>query len=178
MSAVILDRILRSIRVSETGCWVWLGKKDSHGYGQTKVDGKYKMVHRLMFEAKIETIPEGLCILHRCDNPPCCNPAHLFVGTYADNMADCKSKGRIACGKRNGRHTHPERTARGERNGRYTQPEQTARGERHGRAKMTKAQVESIRTEFAEGAIIASLAKKYGVNWMTIKCIVRRLTWK
>lgn len=84
---------------------------------------------------------------------------------------------RLACGARNGAHTHPERIPRGERHGRYTKPERTARGERQWCAKLTESGVLEIRRLWGEGATIAALAQRFGVAEGTIAFVVRRETW-
>jgi hypothetical protein len=71
-------------------CWEWQGSRHPDGYGQ--LDGK--RVHRLVYEFLVEPIPEGMMVCHKCDNPPCCNPAHLFLGTAKDNADDMVAKGR------------------------------------------------------------------------------------
>jgi len=71
-------------------CWEWLGSKNKGGYGN----------HRLSYEYFIGHIPKGLCVCHKCDNPGCVNPNHLFLGTYKENMQDCKIKGRICKGEK------------------------------------------------------------------------------
>jgi hypothetical protein len=80
-------------------CWLWTRSRGGRGgherrYGHLQVNGKLAYTHRLAYELAFGPIPEGLLVLHRCDNPPCCNPAHLFVGTSADNTADRIAKGR------------------------------------------------------------------------------------
>lgn len=86
-----------------TGCWEWRGTKDKNGYGKVILGGKPKRTHRLMWQLTVGPIVNGLWVLHRCDNPRCCNPDHLFLGTHADNQADCKAKGRSRQGVNNGR---------------------------------------------------------------------------
>lgn len=85
------------------GCMEWLLSLDSHGYGQKSVNGHNRLAHRYAWELGHGFIPEGLCVCHKCDNPPCCNPDHLFLGTKKDNAADRNLKGRQACrvGERN-----------------------------------------------------------------------------
>ena len=79
-----------------TRCWLWTGAHQTFGHGviRLKDTKKNKLVHRLSYEIHYGSIPEGLNILHRCDNPPCCNPEHLFAGTQKDNIQDAIKKGR------------------------------------------------------------------------------------
>lgn len=87
-------------------CWKWLGAKAPHGYGQigTK-SSKHMLAHRFSYELHYGPIPDndtyhGTCVLHKCDNPSCVNPAHLFLGTQSDNVADMIAKGRDNYGRR------------------------------------------------------------------------------
>jgi hypothetical protein len=94
----VLERlILNSNGTSDDECWEYLGKdKGAGGHKRIRLDDKTRMqVHRLAWEAfHAEPIPDGLLVLHKCDNPKCFNPHHLFLGTQQDNMDDCSSKGR------------------------------------------------------------------------------------
>lgn len=101
----------------EYDCWSWAGHCIPNGYGSLKVDGRETLAHRLMWELTHGSIPDDLCVLHHCDNPPCCNPKHLFLGTKADNAQDALAKGRLYI----------------------------PRGEANGNAKLTAAQVRDIR---------------------------------
>lgn len=78
-----------------TRCWLWQRSTDSKGYGLVCKDGKgNQKVHRVVYELAIGDIPDGMLVLHRCDNRPCCNPFHLFLGTDKDNSDDKVLKGR------------------------------------------------------------------------------------
>lgn len=99
------------LHVNKNGfCWVWIGRTMKDGYGVFRVgsrtDGTRKnaLVHRLSWELHNGTIPAGLLVLHKCDNPPCVRPDHLFLGTHQDNATDKMKKGRFVpnFGKSNG----------------------------------------------------------------------------
>jgi hypothetical protein len=79
-----------------SGCWLWMCSLNAAGYGQL---GK-RLAHRVSWEVHVGAIPCGLCVLHKCDTPPCVNPDHLWLGTYADNGADMARKGRRQSGPR------------------------------------------------------------------------------
>ncbi len=83
-------------RGSEDECWCWTGATMGKGYGVLKRPGERLNIsaHRAAFELTRGTISDGLHVLHHCDNPPCCNPKHLFLGTNGDNVADMIAKGR------------------------------------------------------------------------------------
>lgn len=83
-----------SERDHKTDCWLWQNYRQSSGYGQTYVEGKRILAHRLSWMAFKGPIPEGLNVLHKCDTKRCVNPAHLFLGSQADNVKDCIDKGR------------------------------------------------------------------------------------
>src|SRR4030042_586611 len=113
-------------------CWLWKCGCFDDGYGAFSCQRKNHRAHRIAYQIVKGIISQGLCILHSCDNPLCCNPKHLWAGTEADNAADCIAKNRTATGKHHGRFTHPERTARGDRNGLRLHPERVPRGVRSG----------------------------------------------
>lgn len=79
-------------------CWLWMGSRSPQGYGKFHLENnKYIAAHRFSYQEKNGAIPDGLCVLHSCDNPPCVNPGHLFLGTPQDNVDDRTSKGRHGC---------------------------------------------------------------------------------
>jgi len=81
--------------VSETGCWNWTKGKMPFGYGVVTFQQKQIRTHRLSWMIHRGKIPAGMCVCHRCDNPSCINPDHLFLGTFGDNNRDMKAKGRM-----------------------------------------------------------------------------------
>jgi hypothetical protein len=136
-------------RRSPEECWPW--KAGIHrGYGLFRAEKDRPMVraHRYSWALANGPIPEGMNVLHRCDNPPCCNPAHLFLGTQLDNVEDCAAKGR----------------------------RRPPSGENNGRAKLTAELVDQIRTEYRPG-LQQALANKYGVSRATVSRVLRRAGW-
>jgi hypothetical protein len=84
-------------QVSQLGaneCWPWTGRCDTFGYGRIGIERKEHPAHRVAYELTRGPIPDGICVLHHCDHPACCNPAHLFLGTKKDNTQDMIAKGR------------------------------------------------------------------------------------
>ncbi len=89
----IEDRLWSNIVIDENGCWLWIGGISEQGYGKITFQGE-RYAHRIIWLLYRGTIPDELCVCHHCDNPPCCNPLHLFIGTDADNLKDMREKGR------------------------------------------------------------------------------------
>lgn len=87
------DRLLQRVNVTD-GCWEWTGARLPTGYGHVRWQGKDALTHRLIWALCFGEIPGRLWVLHKCDNPPCCNPDHLFLGTPKNNTHDAISKGR------------------------------------------------------------------------------------
>jgi len=100
MDARAIERFWSKVDVrGRDECWEWQAS-GSKGYGRLMMDGVTWGAHRLAFTLVKGRIPDGMCVLHSCDNPPCCNPAHLFIGTHADNMRDMAKKGRSSSSRK------------------------------------------------------------------------------
>lgn len=94
----IKQKFLRKV-IQTDGCWSFVGLRNKAGYGRVLCRGKMQLAHRVSYELFNGQIPNGLCVLHKCDNPQCTNPKHLFLGTNADNNADKAQKGRALKGE-------------------------------------------------------------------------------
>ena len=138
------------------GCWEWQASCYPNGYGATSRNQRSITAHRLAWELTNGPIPDGLQVLHECDNRRCVRPDHLFLGTHADNMADRQAKNRQAFGTRNAKYTMP-------------------RDGRPGAPKLTEDQVREIRAAVGESA--RDLATRYGVCRGTIDGIRARRRW-
>lgn len=132
-----------------TECWPWPGRVNAQGYGMVCGRGVRALAHRAAFEFFYRELAAGECVLHSCDNPPCCNPFHLRAGTRTENAAERDAKRR---------YQH---------------------GEQHYAAKLTAEQVREIRAFAARtGATKAVVAVKFGIKrWHAYK-IIRRMIWK
>lgn len=149
-------------------CWLWQRGKDKFGYGSWTLNGKQVDAHRVAYELRNGPIPDGLCVLHRCDNPPCCNPAHLFLGTRGDNNRDRHQKGRNA--KQRDLPTGDDHWSK-------RQPEKIQRGEEHSGAKLTEVQVIEIRAAAEAGGAVEDLATRFGVTAVMIHRITTGRAW-
>ena len=169
------------LKPSQSGCLEYQGARDRDGYGRFWVGSSTVRAHRFALARRMG-VPPGAYVLHRCDNPPCCNPEHLFLGTNHDNIADRHAKGRDASGDRNGRRLHPERYAHVPCS--LNTPEhrqRTAarnkvlvyRGEHSGMAKLTDAQVANIRMLGALGAEQRCIGSWFGVSKSQVGNILR-----
>ena len=94
MRKTIEERINLKTVKTEDGCWYWTAARNAKGYGTIQLNKKQMLAHRVSFATFVEAIRPGNYVLHRCDNPACVNPAHLFQGTQTDNMQDMLAKGR------------------------------------------------------------------------------------
>lgn len=144
-----VEKILSRIAPpNERGCMEWTGAINGKGYGQVGLHGRVFYVHRLAYESA-KGDATGLHVCHACDNPKCCNPEHLWLGTHADNHADKASKGRTGKEKRS--------------------------GELNVTSKLTEQQVREILASDETGG---SLARKFGVTRANVNAIRRRETWR
>lgn len=140
-------RFWMNVKSSRDSCWEWHGIINRYGYGQLKCSKRKVLAHRFSWTIHSSEIPRGLCVCHKCDNPICVRPDHLFLGTHADNRADCVSKGR----HRPSRETHKKLT-----------PESVlAIRERYASGEVS----------------MSDLAMEYGVRPPAISSVVRRKTW-
>lgn len=136
-------------------CWPWSGSRGLYGYGvMSKTcrgkSGSVHMAHRLSWEIHFGEIPEGMCICHKCDNPPCVNPKHLFLGTKADNAQDRNAKGR---------HTNQS-------------------GEHNGHARLCRQDIDRIIRLLELGRPQSEIAAMFGVKQPHISRILRGAAWK
>lgn len=142
------DFYARAAKGGDDECWPFLGARTTKGYGCYRFDGRQQMAHRVSYQLTRGAIPAGLLICHTCDNPPCVNPAHLFLGSYADNNRDASRKGRAAFGDRNGTRTHPEVVKRGGANP---------------NAKLDEDAVRWIRVMYSLGSTQREIAEQFGI---------------
>lgn len=143
------ERLLRGVKKTPNGCWEWVKGFDSNGYGNITVECKTQRVHIISYQLFVGLIPSGMCVCHTCDNPPCCNPDHLFLGTHRDNMNDMTKKGRRIS------------------------------GEKSTNSKLTQKQVNEIRKTYDPAqTTFRKMAENYNVTADTISRIVRGLSWR
>jgi len=154
-------------RVSNTptpkGCFEWTHRLRG-GYG-TFWSGKRLLAHRVAYFLHAGVDPQDRLVCHTCDNPACVNPAHLFLGTDADNSADKMRKGRW-------------KAVRGKDHGFNKHPECVPRGERHGCAKLTDAEIVEIRALRSSGMTLAKIAPLFKVDQSLVSLIALRKIWK
>jgi len=160
----VAERFFRQVEKTDS-CWLWVGLKNQKGYGRLNIAGSMVLAHRLSWTLHGGENPHDRCVLHRCDVPACVNPAHLFLGTRADNNADMRVKGR-------------EGRAFGNMSGRRKRPECFPIGEKWPQSRLTENDVKSLRREYAAGSIsFAKLGKKYGIGHTHAENIVKRRKW-
>lgn len=149
MDAKIKERFLDSfIPEPNSGCWLWLKGTFTTGYGQMRVHKRKSHAHRVSWEIHNGPIPDGLCVLHKCDTPSCVNPAHLFLGTLKDNTRDMIKKHR------------------------------SCRGEKHWNSKLTETQIRDIKFQLLFGIKQRLIADKHNISEGTISRIKHGTTWR
>jgi hypothetical protein len=150
------ERFWRFVEKTDS-CWLWTGKSvDRAGYGKLSTGGKgspHKMAHRISYELHKGEIPDGLVVMHSCDNPKCVNPEHLSVGTHKQNTHDAVAKGRMVCNL----------------------PVGGMHGRANPNAKLNDNAVRQIRASTVKAS---DLAAKYGVSKTVINMVRRRETWR
>jgi hypothetical protein len=145
-------RILGKIEKKENGCWIWNGGKSGDGYGAIKVNGRQISTHRQAFKEFIGEIYQGLCVCHKCDQPLCCNPDHLFLGTPKENTKDSVKKCRARCAKQNGSQNHS--------------------------TKLDETIVRQIKELFSKGYMVTDLHDLTGIPLKTLEGIKYNITWR
>lgn len=153
----------KTLRNERTGCLEWAKHRNRTGYGHMKIRRNEQLAHRIAWVLHNGSLPDGLFVLHHCDNPACVEISHLFLGDHRANMADMAAKGRSRRG--------PNFLIRRRRPG-------VARGERSGPAKLTDDSVRAIRTACASGEPEAIVGARYGVTQSNVSNIIHRKTWR
>lgn len=151
----------------DDACWTWTGAVSRYAYGLLFIRKRYIRAHRVSYALHHGPIPDGYVIAHKCDNPSCVNPKHLWACTQMENIQDRNRKGRQDHGPNAPQWTPPE-------------PRGRIRGERAPRSRLTEEQVREIRRLYKKGVRghgYSSLAKKFGVHDYAIEMIVKRESW-
>lgn len=142
------DKWAANVSVSD-GCWAWTGPRNPEGYGLVSLRGRSERAHRVAWATLRWPLRQGEMVLHRCDNPPCCNPEHLFVGDARTNIIDCRDKGRL-----------PDK-----------------RGEAHPQSKLTDDIVRDIRFRLSQGERGTDIARLYGIDKKLVTFVKQGRRW-
>jgi hypothetical protein len=142
------DKLSQLLLETESGCWEFIGGRTGSGYGAyTEGRTYYKGAHVVAFELENGAVPDGMFVLHKCDNPPCCRPDHLFLGDHQTNKDDEVAKGRNVYGERVGNH------------------------------KLTEDDVRHIRQLLAAGESLSAIGRKFNVTHASIYYIKISRNW-
>jgi hypothetical protein len=145
-------------------CWIWKACIDIDGYGRFSDKAhNIRTAHRYSYFFHHGDIPHGMLVCHKCDNPICVNPDHLFIGSSKDNSNDMKAK---------------NRAAKGQRHGSCTKPEKINRGNTHGMSKLIESDIPKIRNLIENKKTLREVANEFNVSRSSIHRIVKQLTWK
>lgn len=169
-----IDRFWSKVKKTDN-CWIWIGGRFNHGYGSfSSYHGKRIYAHRYSWQISQGPIPDKMFVCHKCDNPPCVRPDHLFLGTHDDNMLDAKIKNRFATGVEQGRKVHPNPFPIFS----YESPtNQKARGSKHGISKLTENDVRTIR-QLLKTHTQKHIAAMYNMTPGTLSVLARYITWR
>lgn len=177
MAAMTPDKFWSKVNKS-SACWIWNGPIGKSGYGVVGYQYRSWSAHRLSWFFTFGDIPADMYICHSCDNKLCVNPAHLWLGTSAQNSQDMVSKGRSAKGDKSSSRLHPDSLKRGEKHWSKSNPDKVRKGVYHHKAKITGAQVKAIRDRVQSGESMMSVASDVGIHVSSVSLIVNRKTWK
>lgn len=167
-------------------CWPWTASVNNHGYGRMRVNGKLVYAQRLSYIIHFGEIEKGsgyhgICVLHKCDNPLCVNPNHLFLGTHKNNMEDKTNKKRCnsAIGINHGSVTKPGRQPSGDCHWSRKFPDKVKHGADNGNSTLNNKSVIKMRKMYKSGSFTQkSLAIIFNTDQTNVSMIVNRKTWK
>lgn len=154
-SDALRERFWRNVDATGSGCWEWRAGTFTNGYGQFRVGAQKVKAHRFAYLDRKGSIPDGLIVMHSCDNRLCCNPEHLSVGTHGDNAADRDAKGR-------GR----------------TNPPPGRPGELNPSAKADRTTVAVVRALRENGRTLKSIGEQFGLSQSQVRNIVTGRCWR
>ena len=146
----VKKKLLSSIKINENGCWEWQKAKHRQGYGHCPYKRKCLLAHRVSWMVFKGNLPDDILVCHHCDNPPCINPDHLFLGTDKDNTLDHIKKGKS----------------------------KKSRGENHYFSKLTEKEVKEMRKMRERKIKIKDISRKFNIHVSTAKNICLRKSWK